>query len=445
MKKSNEKLKNALRQMKRKYAQIYRNAAKEEAAMDMAVPALGTAGLSEAENAELKKIEGLISREDAEKKIRENKIFNIGNDFNLQSMRLSSDRYEKDKYYYSLEFSKESKDNYAYYSVRIDAKDASLISFSGYDSKRDKEQKDAKKDREKAKEYAKILSGDKFSEFSENEDTNENSTVSYTRKIDGIDFENNTIGADVYNGQLIRYNIIYSDVSKAPSPQNAIDEKEALCKLSEAVDFGLYYVPGEGKYNLAYGFDDSFPTEIDAFSGKLLQSGIEYKKEEPQEYTDISGHFAEIQIKTLAQFGISFEGDEFKPDEKILQKDFISLLVSTFYNYSPITIKTDYVADDVYATAIRQGIIKEEEKNPDGSVSRSEAAVFIIRALGIEEYAKLPGIYTCPFSDVKENVGYVSILGAMGVFNGAGNNKFLPDKNLTRAEAVVCIYNYLSR
>ena len=69
----------------------------------------------------------------------------------------------------------------------------------------------------------------------------------------------------------------------------------------------------------------------------------------------------------------------------------------------------------------------------------------MIRVLGIEEYAKLDKIYKPVFEDVNENVGYISILGAMGVFNGDENGLFNPDKNLTRADAAIVIYNYLSR
>ena len=82
---------------------------------------------------------------------------------------------------------------------------------------------------------------------------------------------------------------------------------------------------------------------------------------------------------------------------------------------------------------------------PDEPLSRENSAIYLIRIMGIEEVAKLEGIYKSKFSDVEENIGYISILNAMGVFNGDENGNFNPKKNLTRADAMIVIYNYLNR
>lgn len=427
------------------YAALYNNMAKQEAAMTLdAVGGSGGSRLSEAEISELQKIDGLISEEKAQSIVRANKILGITKDLELSSSRLTSDRYEEDKFYYNFEFRKNSEKDYAYYSVTLDAKDGTLLSFSGYDSADDREQKNIASDRKKAEEYAKALTGEKLDEFLKNDSVDTSSAVSYTRQINGIDFRDNTITVDVINGKLKRYVLRYNDVS-VPSADDAISAEEALGFLADYVDFNLYYIPNSEGYSLAYGFDKEYPLEIDAYSGKLLQGGTEYKKEAPASYSDISGHFAEDAIKTLASFGIAFEGSEFKPNEIITQKDFITLLISTFYRYSPIIIKASDTADDSYSNAISEGIILKDEKNPEAPVTRENAAVMIIRALRIDEYASLPDIFISPFADVTENIGHISILGAMGVFGGDQNGNFLPDKAMTRAEAIMCIYNYLSK
>ena len=48
------------------------------------------------------------------------------------------------------------------------------------------------------------------------------------------------------------------------------------------------------------------------------------------EYSDISGHYAEKYINELAYYGVGFEGGEFKPDEKITQKDFLGSCLKVF-------------------------------------------------------------------------------------------------------------------
>ena len=69
----------------------------------------------------------------------------------------------------------------------------------------------------------------------------------------------------------------------------------------------------------------------------------------------------------------------------------------------------------------------------------------MIRAMGAEEYAKYNDIYVPPFNDVTENKGYIALLSAMGVVSGDGSGNFNPSHEITRAESVVMIYNYLTR
>ena len=97
-----------------------------------------------------------------------------------------------------------------------------------------------------------------------------------------------------------------------------------------------------------------------------------------------------------------------------------------------------------YKEAIRTGIIDVDKVIPDEPLTRENSAIYMIRVMRLEEVAKLE-IYKSIFSDVNENVGYISILGAMGVFEGDENSLFNPKKCLTRADAMIIIYNYLSR
>ena len=101
--------------------------------------------------------------------------------------------------------------------------------------------------------------------------------------------------------------------------------------------------------------------------------------------------------------------------------------------------------DDVYIRACDFGIISDEEKNPDAVVTREMAAVYMIRAIGAEKYAKLDGIYKAPFPDVTNYVGYIAVLSGMGVINGDANGSFNPSSPITRADSAIMIYNYLSR
>ena len=47
-------------------------------------------------------------------------------------------------------------------------------------------------------------------------------------------------------------------------------------------------------------------------------------------------------------------------------------------------------------------IISEDERDDDAEVTREEAAVYMIRAIGAENYAKYNDICVTPFNDVTE-------------------------------------------
>ncbi len=69
------------------------------------------------------------------------------------------------------------------------------------------------------------------------------------------------------------------------------------------------------------------------------------------------------KINILAEFGIALPGDEFRPDDKINQRDFLYLLIKAKEPYYYYDI--DNSDDNLYNSAIRLGIIKEEERDAE--------------------------------------------------------------------------------
>ena len=109
----------------------------------------------------------------------------------------------------------------------------------------------------------------------------------------------------------------------------------------------------------------------------------------------------------------SFEGGEFKPNEKITQKDFLALLMSINGNDIIVLKNNLEQANWVYRNSAQNSIISEDERDDDAEVTREEAAVYMIRAIGAENYAKYNDIYVTPFNDVTENKGYIALLSAV--------------------------------
>lgn len=199
---------------------------------------------------------------------------------------------------------------------------------------------------------------------------------------------------------------------------------------------------------LVYMADQAKPNRIDAATGEVINyDGTLYKESEPVTYTDISGHFAENEIAILAGLGISLPGTEFRPNDGIIQKDFLNLLAKIL-NWPSLSEKeTQEEVDRMYSYLIRNGVVKAGEKNPSAGVTKEEGIRFIIRALGYEKVAELPDIFVVRFSDAdqisKSMYGYVAIASALKLIEGDSENRFNPGQNLTRGEAAVIFYRML--
>ena len=65
--------------------------------------------------------------------------------------------------------------------------------------------------------------------------------------------------------------------------------------------------------------------------------------------------------------------------------------------------------------------------------------------MGFEEFAKIKGIFNCPFTDIEEeDKGYGAIAAGLNIVSTA-DTLFYKDAYLKRADAFIMIYNYMSR
>ncbi len=421
----------------------------EDMAMKEAAGTISNSRLSEAEIQKLKEVEGVLSVEDAKKSILNSEILDISLDLEFTSVNLYKE-YNGDRYFYDLSFEKNDDGEYLYASATLDAKTLELIrwrartkDYTNY--KNSGQNVDEELIVEKAKEALNILANKYFQngngQYKINGDINEN--IQYLRYVNDIKYSDDYINIEInpLNGKVSSYSINYSDID-FPSPEGIISAEEAVEKLSKKIDNSLYYFKHKNDARLGYFLKDISSCEIDAFSGELKNYSI---KEENSEYIDIEGHYAKKEIETLKRFGIGFEGEEFKPNEVITQNEYVTLLISTFSNFSPIMLRKENEITAQFKQARQNGIIKDNDGEPGDALTREKAAIYMIRVLGIEEYAKISSIYRPVFSDVTQNIGYISILAGLGVFNGDEQGLFNPQNKLIRADAAIIIYNYLNR
>ena len=418
------------------------------AAMDMA-----DNGFSEAEIKNLDTINGLIGLDKAEKIILTSKVINANSAYKLMEHALCRDWYDEDKYTYRLEFERTSGDEDYWLDAEVDAKSGDILSFYIRENRGNEKAKlNVKQGYEKAYAALEVLAPSHFGEnmdyLLDGDDKDSSGNYVFFRYVNGIEFADNSvrISVDMASGKIISYRIGYDDI-EFPSADSVISAEDAGKRLFEQVGYDVWYIPtyedDKPAEALAVYDTDSYDLTLDAFSGEL-----KYKRDSEKvgEYTDIENHYAKNAIEALARFGIGFADSEFKPDSNITQADFVTLLNAAFNDYGPIVIYKGISYNDIYDDAIADGIVKEDEYSPDADVTRDLAAKMIVRALGFEEVATLDGIYVPIFADVSaDSVGFTSILGAMGVIKGDENGNFNPSGTVTRADAAIMLYNYLSK
>lgn len=387
-------------------------------------------GLTEQEIKELDNIDGLISRTALENKLKSNKLLSIPKNINTDSISLYKN-YD-DEYTYSVSMSNDKCNIY----TSVDAKTGEIKYYSrwGEDDSKGKNNDDS---------ALKTLAGDKAKEYK----YDENSHL-YVRYVNGIKVTGDYVNVTTNNGVLTDFSMNYTD-TEFPSIENAMSKEDAEKILFDAKDYSIVYMQNYTDNTREIIPVYTIDTEnINPFTGKF----VDYQNKEitedassKLEYSDIDGHYAEKYIKELAYYGIGFEGGEFKPNEKITQKDFLALLMSINGNDIIVLKNNLEQANWVYRNSAQNSIISEDERDDDAEVTREEAAVYMIRAIGAENYAKYNDIYVTPFNDVTGNKGYIALLSAMGVLSGDGNGNFNPNREMTRAESIIMIYNYLTR
>lgn len=412
----------------------------------------GGGGLTKTELKELEKIEGLMSSDEAEKLLRANDLLPLTDDYTLTRQYLSRDYYDQNLYTLSMSFSHEDENKYSRFNATINAATGEILSFNKSGGKSGENKLSRPQAAETAEKAVKKLAQSHFgsnpdfiADETQSDDTS--GTFYYTRYVNGIRYSGNRIfiNIDLTDGTITSYSMDFDNIA-FPSADGTLTPDEACGKLFEQIDYSVYYLPAEANKSgcealLVYASDDDNMI-LDAFSGEL-----KYRNETSEigSYTDIDGHYAQEAINELARFGIGFEGESFLPDSQITQAEFTTLLNAAFVDIQPIVIGKAVDYTYVYNRAENAGIIKEDEYSPDAPLTRDRAAVMMIRALGLEEAASLSGIFVPLFSDVTENIGYTSILSAMGVISGDESGKFNPDMTLTRADAAIMLYKCLSK
>lgn len=361
----------------------------------------------------------------------------------LATMSILNTNTYKDQYDERINIRLDSKENRSA-RLECDPKTGEVYCYRYYDERR--EEKNEKKPISEiwkgASEFVKQVNPEKSSSITLKDATIRERTpneqcFNFVRTVNGIAVQNDSIDL-VYDAdlkQVVNYEVSWEKDVDFPNAKGVLTPEEVIQKIG----LKLYYLQtGEYQYTLVYktdGANDIF----DAHTGKAVNRRGEEKNNDKSQgiYTDIKGHQAESIITQLYNSGIYLEGSVLKPDEAITQKEFLRVLHQAREIY-----KDD---EGVYKIAIKEGILNEDEKQLDKQLLRAEGVKYIINTTNYKELALQSKLFKYPYQDQKVSEatkGYITVAYGLNVLDHNSKN-FRPEEKLTKAEAMVMIYNAL--
>ncbi len=406
------------------------------------------AALSPEEQKLVDEINKMISKEDAEKIARGVEEFKILKDAEVTGYSVSQNRYGE--FIAAISFSKNSKNDYYYANVSINAKTREIISFNTSQNHQELTQYDAEKAKANADAFLNKYYAEKLAQTKPKFTIGEADKYSFVfdRYVNGVRVNNDKLSVSVnsYTGEISRFNCTWTD-TQFPSAENVIAPNMIYKNVLTDDNFRLQYIT-----STEYIYDEKTDKETKSTKVALAYAVCEYpifNAETGTEinnagkpvvakfkgYNDIENHYCKTAAEELAKIGIYFEGSNLNPDNAVSQEEFLKLMLKATkgINYTN--------KEDLYRYAVQDGIIANDEI--DAPLTRINAVKYFINALGFKAAAEIKGIYNCPFADVDLNLqGYAALAGGLGIIN-TQTDTLRAYSLLSRAECLTMIYNYL--
>jgi len=200
--------------------------------------------------------------------------------------------------------------------------------------------------------------------------------------------------------------------------------------------------------------DGFISVEVDHFAKFAVFGKAESELDGTVSFTDVSGHWAAAQISEAVKKGIinGYVDGTFRPDGIVTRAEFAVMIgralqlpaggdIMVFADSGQIP---EWAQDEI-AKAVRAGIIRgytDQTFAPKRHISRAEMAVMIARAAGID-ITEAETSYADNAAIGSWAKGSIAAVADAGLMNGEGKNRFAPNDQATRAEAVTVILRLL--
>ncbi|MBE7053286.1 MAG: S-layer homology domain-containing protein [Ruminococcaceae bacterium] len=402
--------------------------------------------LSKEEQIVYDELKNLPSKEDAIAYAKGIEEFKITDEYKAIDYSIYKDL--NGKYICTVRFEIENEDpkvmtSHKSLTMRLD--NFEILSYSFYDvtAKEDMPKIDSGILKESAKDIGEKYFAEKIEKCKlDVENTN---GIKYQRYENGIKVNSNGISINMneVTGELESIWTTWHDLEfEKITPKKSLDD--LYSEIINENSFGLVYALVQKDLNAPYDqreYDAVLVYTLnahDSFDVNTLD-WLDYKGEiikdtSYKEYKDLDNHYVKDYAIKLAKLGVYYEDENFRPDEIATQKDFISLL-SKANGYNDVI--------RFYKRAERD-FLDEDKVDENAPLKRMDAIRYAVNYKGYKEIAKIYSMFKTHFTDVPSDmVGYASLAAGLKIVSDKVD-KLNGDNYLTRAEALVIVYNLLN-
>jgi hypothetical protein len=309
--------------------------------------------------------------------------------------------------------------------------------------------------------------------------------INFRRVVQGIltESESINVGIDTGSGEVSSY---WSNLSTLEYPTvkpTVLSEADAIAKLLSQYTIELTYtlpIDNSPVYPLSaaaavetqeakpnYVLTPKYPDQavfLDAVSGDWRKRDTgEITTLEKAIVTDIEGHWGQNEIQLMIDYNaLDLKDGKVLPDQAITRGEMIKMLVismnggygfngsvysnraSSFKDVSQDSAYFPYIESAVDSNIIDAG--SSATFDPNGTINRDEIAQLIVRALGYDKLAEYSDIFKLDLKDAAKikNKGQVAIVVGLGIMT-ASNGSFMPEQEVTRAQAAIAFSRYLQK
>lgn len=306
-------------------------------------------------------------------------------------------------------------------------------------------------------------------------------SVPFLRLVNGVVSEDESISVDVnlVTGEITNFwSNLLSAADYPDTLPDILTEQEAEDLLFAQYKAELqYYVPGyyggqrdnknEPKTGKAvYRLVPLNPIEglfLDAETGdwRKREDGTVTKPVQEQA-ADLENHWASQALQLMIDYNaIDVVDGKVYPDQAITRGEMIKMLVIAsnggghipFYGANRKASFADVGSSSPYFSyvemAVDSNLIDKSEKdfNPDSKMTREELAELITRALGYSKLAGHSSLFQLDVADSEQiqYKGHVAIVLGLGLLTPSVDGHFLPNQEVSRAQAATSFYRYLEK